>query len=114
MIASLWNDLLMFGQREWSQPTTFLAAGLWALGLYWAFSPLHQQWIDWLGQQLSFDRQAVFSSLLGIIPWLVLAVVIVMVTDLTLGKSWAGSLGLMACISCGLYELGRRDSANRQ
>jgi hypothetical protein len=29
--------------------------------------------------------------------------------ELSLGRSWAISMGILACMGCGVYELGRRD-----
>jgi hypothetical protein len=29
--------------------------------------------------------------------------------ELSLGSSWAISMGILACMGCGVYELGRRD-----
>ncbi len=107
------NQMMNVADWDWIRPSTVGGIALWSLGLYWAFSPLKNQLIDWLADWLTFDRQALLSSLLSTLPFLILSVGIVWLTDLTLGQSWAASLGLLVCVSSGVYELGRHDSAQR-
>lgn len=103
---------------------------LWALGLYLGLSPIG----DWITEQLNrwfnyaerslytsaeeFERarkgweaqNAFLASLLSIIPFLVMGAGCHILIDISLGRSWAISLGIMACLGCGVYELGRRTS----
>lgn len=104
-------------------------AGLWSLGLYLGFSPvservLHQvyQWLN-LAEKLSQHPQAqtahareiqktqhtVLASLLSVLPFLLVGALLNYGVELGLGRGWAISMGMIACISCGVYELGRRD-----
>jgi hypothetical protein len=103
--------------------------GLWSLALYLGFSPLS----DWVTEQLNrwfnfaerslytsqdeFDRtrrareaqNAFYASLLSIFPFLLAGFLCNFCVELGLGRSWAISVGIMACMGCGVYELGRRD-----
>lgn len=96
--------------------------GLWSLALYLGFSPVS----DWVMEQFArglnaiaqwFDavdvRQdgsnALFASLLSILPFLVAGGLCNFGVEIGLGRSWAISMGILACIGGGVYELGRRD-----
>jgi hypothetical protein len=109
--------------------TAVAGASLWSLALYLSFSPVS----DWIVQQLSrwfnfaervfytseaeYERtrkgreaqNAFYASLFSIVPFLVIGGLCNYGVELSLGRSWAISMGLMACIGCGVYELGRRD-----
>lgn len=113
--------------------TTVAGVGLWALALYLGFSPLS----DWVMEQLArwfnyaerslytsqeeFDRtkparesqNAFYASLFSVIPFVVVGGVFNYFTDVSLGRSWAISLGILAAIGAGVYELGRRDGQER-
>ncbi|HSM82728.1 MAG TPA: hypothetical protein VLS96_13640 [Nodosilinea sp.] len=86
---------------------TVAGTALWAIALYWAFSPLAERLISslegWLGQ----DSPA--ASLLSVVPFLLVGGLAYWGLTLSLGGSWAVSLGVIAAIGCGVYELGRRD-----
>lgn len=103
---------------------------LWALGLYLGLSPIG----DWITEQLNrwfnyaerslytsaeeFERarkgweaqNAFLASLLSIFPFFIMGAGCNILIDISLGRSWAISLGIMACLGCGVYELGRRTS----
>jgi hypothetical protein len=96
--------------------------GLWSLALYLGFSPVS----DWVMEQFArglnaiaqlFDavdaRQdgsnALVASLLSILPFLVAGGLCNFGVEIGLGRSWAISMGILACIGGGVYELGRRD-----
>ncbi|MDJ1179049.1 hypothetical protein PJF56_09245 [Roseofilum sp. BLCC_M91] len=123
----MFTDIFPF---SFSLDTTAIAGTtLWSLGLYLGFSPLG----DWIMLQLSrwfnfaerslytsveeFERtresreaqNAFYASLFSIIPFLIVGAVFNWAVEVTLGKSWAISMGLLACVACGVYELGRRD-----
>ncbi|HEY9879807.1 MAG TPA: hypothetical protein V6D29_15220 [Leptolyngbyaceae cyanobacterium] len=100
---------------------------LWALALYLGFFPFSDriveqiyQWLNWMSANLGqaegeFSQKyweswnAFFASLLSILPFLGVGGLANYGVELSLGRSWAISLGLIACIGCGVYELGRRD-----
>ncbi|MCT7959343.1 hypothetical protein NG791_01385 [Laspinema sp. D1] len=110
--------------------TTALAgASLWSLALYLGLSSLS----EWVAEQLNrwfnfadralytsekeFERSkraresqnALYASVLSIVPFLAMGGVCNWGVQFTLGTSWAISVGIIACIICGVYELGRRD-----
>jgi hypothetical protein len=114
---------------------TIADTALWALALYLGFSPLAQRLIDqiihWLtpvasspgaGDSQTQDsakhsarksdqagQPAALASLLSVIPFLVIGGLAHYGLTLSLGGSWAISLGFISCIGCGVYELGRQD-----
>jgi hypothetical protein len=123
----MWSELLPF---SFDFDTTLIAGmTLWSLALYLGFFPLG----EWLMEQLSrwfnfadgslytskqeFERtrkgresqNAFYASILSTVPFLIVGGLLDYGMELSLGRSWAISLGILACIGCGIYELGRRD-----
>ncbi len=110
--------------------SSLAGAALWALALYLGFSPVG----DWVTLQLNrwfnfaerslytsateFERtrkgresqNAFLASLLSIVPFLALGGVAEYGVEISLGHSWGISIGILACVGCGVYELGRRTS----
>lgn len=111
---------------------------LWSLALYLGFFPVSEwvmeQLIRWMNfadrsaQPSKADRSlytsaeeyertrkgresqnAFYASLLSIVPFLGAGGICNWLMELSLGRSWAISVGILACIGCGVYELGRRD-----
>lgn len=102
--------------------------GLWSLALYLGFSPLGdwvieqlQRWFNFAERSLytsasEFERtrtareaqNAFYASLMSIVPFLIAGSLCNYLMEIGLGKSWALSVGMLACISCGVYDLGRR------
>ena len=111
-------------------PVAIAGTGLWSLALYLAFSPQKdrlisqlQRWFSFAERsfyqsQEEFDRtkasreaqNTFYASLFSIVPFLVLGGLCDCGVELSLGRSWAVSVGLLACILGGVYELGRHDS----
>ncbi|MBO0349818.1 hypothetical protein J0895_11990 [Phormidium pseudopriestleyi FRX01] len=110
--------------------TTALAgASLWSLALYLGLSSLSEwvteqlnRWFNFADRALytsekEFERSkqaresqnALYASVLSIVPFLAMGGVCNWGVEFTLGSSWAISVGMIACIICGVYELGRRD-----
>lgn len=109
--------------------TLIAGSSLWALALYLSFSSFSQ----WLMEQLNrwftvaqaslyastkefkSTRQgreaqnALYASIFSIVPFLMAGGLCNWGVELSLGRSWAISMGILACIGCGVYELGRRD-----
>ena len=103
---------------------------LWALALYLGFSPVGewfmQQLNHWLNvaerfmytSQEEFDRtqearesqNELYASIFSIIPFIVAGVLCTYLVDYSFDRSWTLSLGIIACMGCGVYELGRRQS----
>lgn len=125
------NDLFPF---EFSiSATTVAGVTLWSLALYLGFSPIG----EWLSKQLTrwfnfadrnlytsqkaFDESqearesvnALYASLLSIMPFLILGALCDWGVEQTLGRSWAISMGLIGVMGCGIYELGRRDGESK-
>ncbi len=102
--------------------------GLWSLALYLGLATLsewvtHQlnRWFNFAERSLytsaeEFERtrsgrealNALYASLFSIVPFLLAGTLCNYLVELTLGRSWAISVGILACIGCGIYELGRR------
>ncbi|WP_017298708.1 hypothetical protein [Nodosilinea nodulosa] len=86
---------------------TIAGTALWAIALYLGFSPVADRVIaafeSWLGQG------AAAASLLSVGPFLLIGGMVYYGLTLTMGDSWAVSLGVIAAVGCGVYELGRRD-----
>ncbi|NDJ19495.1 hypothetical protein [Myxacorys almedinensis] len=109
--------------------TEIAGAGLWSLALYLGFSPIgdwvtHQlnRWFNYAERSLYTSEQefeqtrpareaqnAFYASLFSIFPFLVVGTLCSLGVELSLGRSWAISGGILACMGCGIYELGRRD-----
>lgn len=115
---------------EFAVDTTALAgASLWSLALYLGLSSLSEwvteqlnRWFNFADRALytsekEFERSkqaresqnALYASVLSIVPFLAIGGVCNWGVQFTLGSSWAISVGIIACIICGVYELGRRD-----
>ncbi|BAU06914.1 MULTISPECIES: hypothetical protein [Fischerella] len=104
-------------------------ASLWSLALYLGFSPVSEWIIEQLNRWFNFaerslytsksefektrqareSQNAFYASVFSIIPFLVIGALCNWGVELSLGRSWAISMGILACIGCGVYELGRRD-----
>ncbi|UBF29593.1 hypothetical protein K9N68_17845 [Kovacikia minuta CCNUW1] len=121
------NEFLPF--RLEVNPLIIAGVGLWSLALYLGFSPAS----EWVTEQLSrwlnfaerslytsaeeFERtrhareslNGLYASIFSIVPFLFLGGLCNYLIELTLGRSWAISLGILICVSCGIYELGRRN-----
>ena len=114
--------------------TTLLAGlSLWSLALYVGFFPVSEWVMDRLAQWMNlaerslytsakeFERtrkgreaqNAFLSSLLSILPFLLAGGVCNWLIEVGLGRSWTISMGIIACIACGVYELGRRDGQSQ-
>ena len=103
---------------------------LWSLALYLSFSSAR----DWIMEKLAcwfnfaerslytsaeeFERtrqaresqNAFYASVFSIIPFLAVGALCNWGVELGLGKSWAISMGILACMACGIYALGRQDT----
>lgn len=123
----MFNDLFPF---SFSINTTAIAgAGLWSLALYLGFWQFSEWIMDQLKRWFNFaerslytseaefektrqareSQNAFYASILSIIPFLIAGGICNYGVELTLGSSWAISMGMLACVGCGIYELGRRD-----
>jgi hypothetical protein len=118
----------IFSFRFALDATVLAGASLWSLAFYLGFSPVS----EWVMQQLNrwfnfaerslytsseeFERtrsaresqNAFYASIFSIVPFLVIGGLCNYGVELSLGRSWAISMGILACVACGVYELGRR------
>jgi hypothetical protein len=109
--------------------TVIAGASLWALALYLGFSSLSQWLMEQLNRWFNFAERslyisskefektrkgreaqnAFYASIFSIVPFLMVGGLCNWGVELSLGRSWAISMGILACIGSGVYELGRRD-----
>ena len=109
--------------------TTIAGAGLWSLALYLGFSPLGtwvmeqlNRWFNYAERSLytsqeEFERtrrgreaqNAFYASIFSIVPFLAVGTVCNAIIEWGLGGSWVISMGILVCVGCGIYELGRWD-----
>ncbi|BAY32437.1 hypothetical protein NIES2107_43260 [Nostoc carneum NIES-2107] len=107
-------------------------ASLWSLALYLAFSRVSEwvivqlnRWFNFAEQSLYTSRSefektrkaresqnAFYASLFSIVPFLIVGALVYWGVEISLGRSWGISTGILACISSGIYELGRRDGSS--
>ncbi|PHJ67015.1 hypothetical protein VF14_23315 [Nostoc linckia z18] len=107
-------------------------ASLWSLALYLGFSKLTEWVIEQLNRWFNFaerslytsqsefektrkareSQNAFYASLFSIVPFLVFGALFNWGVEISLGRSWGISLGILACISCGIFELGRRSGSS--
>jgi hypothetical protein len=55
------------------------------------------------------SQNAFYASLFSIVPFLIVGALLNWGTEIALDKSWSISVGIIACLSGGIYELGRQD-----
>jgi hypothetical protein len=122
------NEILPF---NFELDTVMLAgACLWSLALYLSLSSAR----DWITEQLDkwfnfaerslytsveeFEKtrparesqNAFYASVFSIIPFLGIGSLCNWGIEIGLGSSWSISTGILACIACGIYELGRKNN----
>jgi hypothetical protein len=92
-------------------PTTLAGMSLWSLALYLGFSPVS----DWVIEKLArWTQNSFYASLLSIVPFLIMGGLFNWGVEVSLGRSWAISMGILACMGCGVYELGRQDGRSQE
>lgn len=126
------TDLLPFHFKF--NPTLLAGLTLWSLALYLGFFPVSEWVMDRLAQWMNFAERSLYisakefertrkgreaqntflASLLSIIPFLIAGGLCNWLIEISLGHSWTISMGIIACIGCGVYELGRRDGQSEE
>jgi len=120
------TDILPF--RFELEATAIAGTSLWSLALYLSFSSLSSwvmeqlnRWFNFAGRLYTSTEEfektrpnreaqlALIASLFSIVPFLIIGGLCNWGVELSLGRSWAISMGILACMGCGVYELGRRD-----
>ncbi len=106
-------------------------ASVWSLALYFAFSSLREKIIEQLNRWFNFaerslytsqtefektreareSQNAFYASLFSIVPFLLIGALSNWLIEISLGRSWGISVGIMACIISGIYELGRQNAS---
>lgn len=111
-------------------PAMIAGSCLWSLGFYlgsvkvknWLIEQL-QRWFNFAERSLytseeEFEKTRLaresqnlfYASLFSIIPFLMFGTLCNLLIDITLGKSWGISLGILLTMLAGIYALGRADS----
>ncbi len=105
-------------------------ACLWSLALYLGFATTREwitlqleRWFNFAERSLytsaeEFERtrparesqNAFYASLFSILPFLLMGCLFNFGVEWSLGPSWGISMGILACMGCGVFELGRRDA----
>ncbi|GAB4343826.1 MAG: hypothetical protein Fur0042_07120 [Cyanophyceae cyanobacterium] len=126
------DDLLNLNFSFPFTATTIAGLGLWSLALYLGFSPLSdgtitllQRWFNFAERSLytsqeEFERtrpareaqNTFYASILSVVPFLVVGGLCNWLVEIGLGRSWTVSMGLIATVGCGIYELGRRTGSS--
>jgi hypothetical protein len=121
------NELLPFNLTI--DPVAIAGVSLWSLALYLGLSPVSQwvtvqlqRWFNFAERSLYFTEEefertrkgreaqnAFYASIFSIFPFLLVGGLCDYGVELGLGQDWAIGLGLLSCVGCGLYDLGRRD-----
>ncbi len=103
-------------------------ACLWALALYLSFSQIREWVTTQLNRWFNFAERSLYTSqsefektrkareaqnyfyasLFSIFPFLLFGGLSNWILDISLGNSWGISIGILACMGAGVYELGRR------
>ncbi len=106
------------------------SVGLWSLALYLGFSPIGEwitekiiRWFNFAERSFYFsveefektrvareNQNAFYASLFSIVPFLVVGWLCNYGVNISLGRSWAISLGILFCMTGAVYELARRHS----
>ena len=109
-------------------------ACLWALALYVSFSQFREwvttqlnRWFNFAERSLytsesEFEKtrkaresqNSFYASLFSIFPFLIFAGLSNWILDISLGNSWGISVGILACMGAGVYELGRRQGEEEE
>ncbi|MGK7924012.1 MAG: hypothetical protein AB4290_01945 [Spirulina sp.] len=104
-------------------------SSLWSLALYLGLASLREwfeemfdRWFNFADRSLylsaeEFERtrparesqNAFYASIFAIFPFLLLGFLCDYGMELSLGHSWAMSIGILGCFCCGVFELGRRN-----
>lgn len=113
-------------------PATVAGACLWSLALYLSLSSLRDwvtenldRWFNFAERSLytsaeEFEKtrkaresqNAFYASVCSIVPFLMAGALCDWGIEISLGHAWGVSVGMLACIACGVYELGRLDGQN--
>ena len=114
---------------EWELNSTIVAGTfLWSLGLYIGLDKFRESLLDglesWLGKffqaksgaksanrsEDSDSPQEILASLISILPFIIIGICCHFFMEIGLGQGWSISTGILAVISCSVYDLGRKDS----
>ncbi len=124
----IYSDILPFRLEI---DTVLIASGcLWSLALYLALSNTKiwiteqlERWFNFAERFMYLSEEefeqtrrareaqnAFYASVFSIIPFLIIGFIFNWAIYISLGGSWPLSLGILSCIGCGVYELGRINS----
>jgi hypothetical protein len=115
-------------------PAFIAGSCLWSLALYLGLAGVRNWFIEIFYRWFNFaerflytsleefektrvareSQNAFYASIFSIIPFLILGGFSDWLIEISLGKSWPISVGILACVACGVYELGRQDGSGNQ
>lgn len=115
-------------------PAFIAGSCLWSLALYLGLTGVRNWFIEIFYRWFNFaerflytsleefektrvareSQNAFYASIFSIIPFLILGGFSDWLIEISLGKSWPISVGILACVACGVYELGRQDGSGNQ
>jgi hypothetical protein len=125
------NEILPFSLEF--DTVAIAGTSLWSLALYLGFASV-SEWVtlqlnSWFNfaermlymSQSEFEKtkkaresqNALYASLFSILPFLAIGALCNWGVEVSLGQSWSISMGILACMGSGVYELGRRDGKNQ-
>ncbi len=113
-------------------PGTVASVALWTLALCWGLATLREwtieqfeRWFNFAERSLytteaEYERTRVaresqnsfYASIFSIIPFSGGGILCNYLIEHTLGYGWTTSIGLLACVIAGIYELGRQQGNN--
>jgi hypothetical protein len=116
------------------EPETVASTALWTLALCWGFATAREwvifqieRWFNFAERSLytterEYERtrvareaqNAFYASIFSIIPFCGGGSLCNYAVEHTLGLSWTTSIGLIACLFAGIYELGRQQGNNEE
>nr|WP_239121254.1 hypothetical protein [Spirulina major] len=121
------NELLPF--RIEIDTALIAGSSLWSLALYLGLASLREWFVEMFDRWFNFadrslylsaeefertrpareSQNAFYASIFAIFPFLLVGFLCDYGMKLSLGHSWAISVGILGCFCCGIFELGRRN-----
>jgi hypothetical protein len=113
-------------------PGTVASVALWTLALCWGLATIREWTIEQLERWFNFAERSLYTteaeyertrvaresqnsfyaSIFSIIPFSGAGILCNYSIEHTLGYGWTTSIGLLACVIAGIYELGRQQGNN--
>ncbi|TRT73367.1 MAG: hypothetical protein EWV83_17805 [Microcystis sp. M_OC_Ca_00000000_S217Cul] len=103
-------------------PAFIAGSCLWSLALYLGLAGVRNWFIEIFYRWFNFAERFLYTSLEEFEKTRIAresqnafyASIFSMLIEISLGKSWSISVGILACVASGVYELGRQDGSGNQ